>query len=49
MAAILAVVNQAPSSVFFGTAPEPIAEHAYQRRLSGWLETAPIATLTEGS
>lgn len=48
-AAILAAVDQAPSRVFFGTAPEPIAEHAYQRRLAGWRETAPIATLAEGN
>jgi NAD(P)-dependent dehydrogenase (short-subunit alcohol dehydrogenase family) len=46
-AAILAVVDQAPARVFFGTAAQPIAENVYQQRLATWRQTASIAALAD--
>lgn len=47
--AILAVVDEAPARVFFGTTPQSIVEHVYQQRLTGWQGTASIAALAEGN
>jgi NAD(P)-dependent dehydrogenase (short-subunit alcohol dehydrogenase family) len=47
-AAILAVVEEAPSRAFFGSGPEPIVEQVYQHRLDTRRETAHIAALAQG-